>query len=141
MEEEAPWWVPSAVSISLPRGIAHGGHFDPCAVQAGVGRSNEGETEAGTNVATDNRVRLLPLVGELLGESAENGFGLAGKDAVDGDYEWSEVASLGVAGLEVFALLTLLSLNPEWSMEPSRRYAAMNQSNGYDYNNHQHTMQ
>ena len=73
--------------------------------ETSVSGANKRDAEAGTNVAADNRIGLLPLFSKLVGYGTENSFGFATEASFSGYNEWGEVPALSVTRPKVRALL------------------------------------
>lgn len=88
--------------------MAHESGFDSRATNTSVAGPGEGISKAGTDVADDGRVRLLPFLREMLSNLTKEGVGFSAKKTTSGDSKRHEGATLGTTGLEMLLLLLLL---------------------------------
>ena len=77
--------------------------------ETSVSGANKRDAEAGTNVAADNGVGLLPLVSKLIGNDTEHSFGFTTEASFSGNNERGEVPALSVTRPKVRALLAKLN--------------------------------
>ena len=82
--------------------------------QAEVGGPNQSNAEAGPDVGANHRIGLVPAVSQVRGQVANELGGFSTEQAIGGDGNRREVATVLPAGLEILSLFLRLMLSQDF---------------------------